>query len=217
MDACHYALGLRLPNSTATLYYIHDPMCSWCWAYRPSMLLLRENLPGKVTWQNVLGGLAPDSEEPMPEQTRLMVQTHWRRIESTLGTEFNFDFWTKNQPRRDTYKACRAVIAASNQHAEERMIESIQKAYYLRAMNPSDPVILGGLAVELGLDHGRFMEDFGSAQTDAELRSQLLLRDKLMVKSFPSLVLEHHSGLKLIGHDYENYRNTLAEIERQIC
>jgi protein-disulfide isomerase-like protein with CxxC motif len=54
------------------------------------------------------------------------------------GTEFNFDFWTKCQPRRDTYKACRAVIAASQQNAEEAMIEAIQKAYYLRAMNPSE-------------------------------------------------------------------------------
>jgi protein-disulfide isomerase-like protein with CxxC motif len=60
------------------------------------------------------------------------------------------------------------------------------------------------------------MEDFESAQTEAELRSQLLLRDKLMVRSFPSLVLEHDSRYTLIGHDYLNYRNSLEEIERQI-
>jgi len=180
------------------------------------MLLLRENLPGGVKWQNVLGGLAPDNDQPMTEQTRLMVQAHWRQIESSLGTSFNFDFWTKNQPRRDTYKACRAVIAATNQHAEERMIESIQKAYYLRAMNPSDPLVLAGLAVELELDSIKFMEDFESAQTESELRSQLLLRDKLMVRSFPSLVLEHESRHTLIGHDYVDYKNSIAEIERRI-
>ena len=191
-------------------------MCSWCWAFRPKMLLLRENLPGGIKWQNVLGGLAPDSDQPMPEQTRLMVQAHWRQIESSLGTAFNFDFWTKNQPRRDTYKGCRAVIAASYQRAEERMIESIQKAYYLRAMNRPDPQGPTGLAVELELDSRKFMEDFESVQTEAELRSQLLLRDKLMVRNFPSLVLEHDSRYTLIGHDYVNYRKSLEEIERQI-
>ena len=188
-------------------------MCSWCWAYRPGMLLLRENLPAQVTWQNVLGGLAPDSDEPMPEQTRLMVQAHWRQIEATLGTRFNFDFWTRNQPRRDTYKACRAVIAAANQHAEEHMIESIQKAYYLRAMNPSDPLVLVELAAELGLDRALFVEDLASAQTETELRCHLQLRDKLMVRSFPSLVLEHDSRFVLIRHDYVDQKKSLEEIK----
>jgi len=145
-----------------------------------------------------------------------MVQGHWQRIESTLGTRFNFDFWTKNQPRRDTYKACRAVIAASYQYAEEHMIESIQKAYYLRAMNPSEPSVLVELAVELGLDRSRFEEDLGSLKTETELRSQLQLRDRLMVRSFPSLVLEHGSQLSLISHDYVDYRKSLVEVETQI-
>ena len=191
-------------------------MCSWCWAYRPSMLLLRKKLPDEIQWQNVLGGLAPDSDQPMPEQTRLMVRNHWRKIESTLGTKFNFDFWTKNQPRRDTYKACRAVIAASRQHAEESMIESIQNAYYLRALNPSDPLILASLADELGLDQGLFMKDFGSAKTETELARQLLLRDRLGVRSFPSLVLEHQSAITRIRHDYQDYRTSLAEIQSRL-
>ena len=180
------------------------------------MLLLRKNLPAEIKWQNVLGGLAADSDQPMQESTRLMVQDHWRQIEASLGTRFNFDFWTKNQPRRDTYKACRAVIAAARQNAEERMIESIQKAYYLRALNPSDPLTLADLAVELGLNHSLFMEDFGSEQTEAELRSHFLLRDKLMVKSFPSLVFEYDSMYKFIAHDYRDYRNSLLEIHGQI-
>ena len=191
-------------------------MCSWCWAYRPTMLQLRENLPAAVTCQNVLGGLAPDNDQPMPEQTRLMVQGHWRQIESSLGTKFNFDFWAENQPRRDTYKACRAVIAASRQGAEEEMIESIQKAYYLRAMNPSEVPVLVELAVELGLDRGLFQADLGSAQTHSELHRQLLLRDKLMVRSFPSLVFEQGSRHKFISHDYLDYGNSLAEIDRLI-
>ncbi len=179
---------MPMPTTQTTLYYVHDPMCSWCWAYRPCLLQLRENLPVGICWQNVLGGLAPDNDQPMPEQTRQMVQGHWRQIQSSVGAEFNFDFWIKCQPRRDTYKACRAVIAAANQHAEELMIEAIQKAYYLRAMNPSEPETLADLAAELGLDRALFVADFGSERTETELRSQLLLRADLYVRSFPSLV-----------------------------
>jgi putative protein-disulfide isomerase len=201
-----------MSSSLVTLYYIHDPMCSWCWAYRPTLLQLRENLPATIRWQNVLGGLAPDSDQPMPDETRNMVQGHWRNIQSTVGTEFNFDFWIKSQPRRDTYKACRAVIAASWQGAEEAMIEAIQKAYYLRAMNPSDPEILGDLAEELELNYSGFMQDLVSAELEAEFQDHLSLRRQLNVRSFPSLVLTCDSQRILIGHDYHDHRTSLAEI-----
>ena len=201
-----------MKTSPGTLYYVHDPMCSWCWAFRPCLLQLREHLPEEFTWQNVLGGLAPDNDQPMPEQTRQMVQGHWRQIQSSLDTEFNFDFWTKCKPRRDTYKACRAVIAAAGQQAEEAMIEAIQKAYYLRAMNPSEPETLGDLAGELGLNHSRFMQDLLSEQTETELQGQFTIRRTLNVRSFPSLVLEDESGIKPIRHDYRNFRVSLMEI-----
>ena len=177
------------------------------------MLQLRENLTGEIAWQNVLGGLAPDNDQPMPEQTRQMVQGHWQKIQSTLGTQFNFGFWEKCQPRRDTYKACRAVIAASVQQAEEAMIEAIQKAYYLRAMNPSEPDTLADLATELGLDRSRFVRDLSSEQTETEFRHQLLLRARLYVRSFPSLVLELGSKHTLIQHDYQDYQVSLRQIQ----
>ena len=191
-------------------------MCSWCWAYRPVWLQLRDKLPESVKWQNVLGGLAPDNDQPMPENLRNMIQGHWRHIESSTNTEFNFEFWTKCQPRRDTYKACRAVVAAAKQHAEEAMIEAIQKAYYLRAMNPSDPHSLADLAAELGLERSRFVEDFASAETDTEFRRQLNLRTSMGVTSFPSLVLEHNAMYSRIKHDYQDYHPALAGIQRSL-
>ena len=187
-------------------------MCSWCWAFRPVLLQLRDKLPGDITWQNVLGGLAPDNDEPMPVQTREMVQGHWRKIQTMLGIEFNFDFWTQCQPRRDTYKASRAVVAASWQQAEEAMIAAIQEAYYLRAMNPSEPDTLTELAAELGLDQSRFASDFGAAKTETEFRRQLQLRAELYVRSFPSLVLEHNSRRSLVKHDYHDYHVPLTQI-----
>ena len=191
-------------------------MCSWCWAYRPTWLQLRENLPEAVAWQNVLGGLAPDNDQPMPDHLRSVIQGHWRHIETTLGTKFNYDFWTRCQPRRDTYKACRAVIAAAKQQAEEAMIETIQKAYYLRALNPSEPDTLADLAVELGLDRSQFVQDFGSRHTDSEFQQQLSLRDRLGVRSFPSLVLVKDAQAFKIEHDYHDFRTTIGAIDNSL-
>ena len=179
-------------------------------------LQLRDNLPADVRWQNVLGGLAPDSDQAMSDELQSAIKGHWKQIEATVGTAFNFDFWSQCHPRRDTYKACRAVIAAAQQQAEESMVEAIQKAYYLRAMNPSDPQTLADLAEEEGLDRAQFVKDMASVEIEAEFQRQLSVRDKLSVRSFPSLVLVSGSDLVHIRHNYQDYHSSILEIQRAL-
>ena len=58
------------------LYYLHDPMCSWCWGYRFVWDKLQQNLPTSIVVEYVAGGLAPDSDEPMPISQQRMIQNH---------------------------------------------------------------------------------------------------------------------------------------------
>ena len=113
----------------STLYYVHDPMCSWCWGFRPVWDQLKAELPSSVTVENLLGGLAADSNHPMAKDMQEAIQGHWHKIHQQLGTEFNFDFWTNNQAKRSTYPACRAVIAAKAQHCEEQMIDAFSVGF----------------------------------------------------------------------------------------
>jgi len=138
---------------TATLYYVHDPMCSWCWAFRPVWSAVQESLPPDVEVRYLLGGLAPDSDSPMPDEMRRFLRDTWHRIEQKVpGTRFNFDFWEQCRPRRTTYPAYRAIVATRRQGVglEQRMIHAIQRAYYQQAHNPSnmatlvEPIISSG-------------------------------------------------------------------------
>ena len=196
----------------ATLYYFHDPMCSWCWGYRPSWQRLKAELPDSVAVVNVLGGLAPDTDETMPLALQAQIQSYWRRIESELGTEFNFEFWSKNQPRRATYKACRAVIAASLQGYEEAMIEAIQRGYYLRAINPSDTQILITLAAELGLKTAQFSADLEADSTHQQLAQQISVAYAAPIIGFPSLLLQVADQQSPVAVDYKDHRTTLGKI-----
>ena len=87
-----------------TLIYVHDPMCSWCYGFAPALAALRAGLPPDLGYRRLLGGLAPDCAEAMPEAMRLQLQETWRRIEGRIpGIRFNYDFWTRCTPRRSTY------------------------------------------------------------------------------------------------------------------
>lgn len=189
------------------LYYIHDPMCSWCWAFRPVWTEIKQALPDSLEVKYLLGGLAADSDVPMAAETQSIIRKHWQTIEKRVpGTRFNYDFWVACQPRRSTYPACRAVIAARQQNPEleDAMIASIQQAYYLQARNPSDDDVLIDLASGLNLDGDRFRHDLTGPETAAMLIREIQQSRRIGAQGFPSLILEKEGRYRVIPVDYND-------------
>ena len=180
-------------------------MCSWCWAFRPTWKKVVNALPGFININYLLGGLAADSNIPMPLETQKYVKDNWTRIQKSVpGTEFNYDFWTLNEPRRSTYNSCRAVICAKKQHPdfEILMIEGIQKAYYLNAQNPSNIDILISIAANIGLNEEIFKADLKSTEVNKFLLDDIQMTKTMPISGFPSLVLIKENNLKRIKIDY---------------
>jgi len=177
------------------LIYVHDPMCSWCWGFRPALAALIESLPRGIQVQRLLGGLAPDNDEPMDSALQQRLQATWRRIQERIpGTRFNFAFWQE----------CTMILA-------------IQTAYYTRALNPSDTDVLERLASEIGLDAQRFSERLGAAATEQALQREIAQTRKLGVRSFPTLLLrakDQHTWP--IPIDYRDADHMLDSIQRFI-
>jgi len=198
-----------------TLYYVHDPMCSWCWGFRPVWTQVQTALADKVNIRYVLGGLAADNDLPMPADMQANIKDTWARIQQDIpGTVFNFDFWTQNQPRRSTYASCRAVIAAGLQDKVKAadMLLAIQQAYYLQAKNPSDNSLLIRLASGLGLNTERFAADLSSDKCEQLLQQELQLTRRLGVSSFPSLVLDNNGSITMIHVDYTSSESIISSI-----
>jgi len=197
------------------LYYIHDPMCSWCYAFSEAWSLLQNNLSGEVEVVYLLGGLAPDTTAPMPLTVQQSIQQAWQRIERTIpGIRFNWEFWSRNRPIRSTYPACRAVIAAKRQSvdADLKMIRAIQDAYYQKAKNPALLEILVECAEVIGLDANTFKADLVSTDVENELQLQIQLSRSMGVDSYPSLRLMRSEAIYPIAIDYRNFRTMLDEI-----
>ena len=197
------------------LIYVHDPMCSWCFGFSKVYQQLTEQLPENIELIRLLGGLAPDTDEIMPESTRQMVQQNWQRIEQLIpGVEFNYGFWVKCQPRRATYPACRAVIAAREQGDEfdVSMTRQIQQAYYRQARNPSDNETLIELAGEIGLDQGRFSAQLVADQTQRRLLDEIATACSIGISGFPSLVLQNDDRLESVLVNYTDVDAMLEQV-----
>ena len=204
---------------SSVLYYVHDPMCSWCWGFRNTFQQLLVQLPESIALTRLVGGLAPDCDAPMPEVMQYKLQKTWQHIQQKIpGVEFNYDFWASCSPRRSTYPACRAVIAATRQgnHFEDAMTLGIQTAYYLQARNPSDLSTLSEIAGEIGLDQSQFDADIQSEWLEQEFQLQLQQCRTMHANSFPSLVLKTGETFHPIAVDYNSADNMLDQIKHSL-
>ncbi len=210
-----------MPEQTR-LFYGHDPMCSFCWAFRPVWASIRSSLAQThpdIQIVYVMGGLAPDSDKPMPEEMRSKLRATWQYIEQNIpGTQFNYDFWQQQQPRRSTYPSCRAVIAVNMLDAEleEQMILAIQQAYYMHAMNPSDEDTLVTCAESIGLDGATFTDSLRSRECEALFEQDRKLSRDLGISSFPSLVITRGNSRFTVPVDYNSDSIVLGKLHEAI-
>lgn len=199
------------------LYYIHDPMCSWCYAFNSVLKTLESELPDSICLTKIVGGLAPDSTEPMPASLSQTIQKTWQQIEKTVPQiQFNYEFWSKNQPIRSTYPSCRAVLAAKRQSLiyQDKMIQQIQWAYYKNAENPSLDTTLINCARKIGLEMDLFIKDYNSQSINSELQTEIQFSRNLGVSSYPTLSLEINKQVLPIQIDYNNAGKILEQISQ---
>ncbi|QUX89941.1 DsbA family protein [Marinomonas sp. A3A] len=206
---------------TATLIYCYDPMCSWCWGFRPTWTKLQKALQDLVdadqlTIQPMLGGLAIDSDVAMSDEMKGKLEATWKNIQSTLGTEFNFDFWKTALPRRSTYPACRACYVARDIGLEEEMYHAIQEAYYLNAKNPSDLDTLVECAEHIGMNADGFQKTMQHVKNKRLLEEEIEQARHLGLNSFPSLALLLGDKLTPIPLDYKDHSSMLNAIKKAL-
>lgn len=194
------------------LMYIYDPMCSWCWGYRPTWDILQDKLSSTLDINYLVGGLAPDTDELMSDDMQHFLQQIWHKIANQLGAQFNFDFWVKCQPKRSTYPACRAIIIAREYQLEQAMYLAIQQGYYLQAKNPSDNNTLIALASSIGLDSKKFEQALTSDKVNQQLLAEIALVRQMPINGFPSLVLAINDQFISIEVDYDHWQTTYDRI-----
>ncbi|MFT5287655.1 MAG: putative protein-disulfide isomerase, partial [Planctomycetota bacterium] len=190
------------------LLYVTDPMCSWCFGFAPVIAKVKAQLADGVGFRLVLGGLAPDSDEPMEANMLAYVQQAWRAVTARTGVEFNHEFWEQHHPKRSTWPACRAVLAAGERG--ELMFEAIQRAYYVDARDPSDKATLIAIAGQLGLDRQAFEQALDSAETKQLLAEEFKLRDQIGANSFPSLGLQRDGEFELLASGWNDEASLFA-------
>ena len=173
-----------------TLYYFGDPMCSWCWGFKPTLEQVEQEYP-ELRRVTVLGGLRQGEPMPMPDELIALIRQAWQRIEAATGQPFDHEFWDKHRPLATTVPACRAVVTARllDPAREWSFMVAMFNAYFTRALDPSRRETQLSVAEEQGFDRAEFAAALDSDRVEVALRGDLKLTESMGIRGFPSLVL----------------------------
>lgn len=190
------------PSMAATLHYIFDPMCGWCYAVAPLVEAARD-VPGLQVEIHGGGMMTGANRRPITAQWREYVKPHDLRIAQLTGQPFGERYLEgllrDTGATMDSEPPTTAILAAEALRAGGGldMAHRVQQAHYVEGRRIADVDVLNALAVELGFDAEAFASAF--ARLSGEATSQHIAASRQLLQrsggqGFPTFVLAQADG-----------------------
>jgi len=187
-----------------TLWYIADPMCSWCWGFAPVIEAVRRNYCNFLKIELLLGGLRPGTKQTIASAQREEILHHWKAVKRATGQSFRFEGAMPEGFIYDTEPASRGVVAMSliNPEVIFPFFESTQFAFYAEQKDVTKPEILVQLATDIGIDAKSFLRVFESDEAKHQTSIHFDKARRWGVHSFPTVIVQNASGYSILNRGY---------------
>ncbi|RQP22781.1 DsbA family protein [Piscinibacter terrae] len=180
---------------TATLHYIHDPLCGWCYGAAPLVKAAREVLPVVAHAGGMMAGSRRQKVNP---QLREFVMPHDRRIAQLTGQVFGEAYvdglLRDTSATFDSEPPIAAMLAAERTAGRGLdMLARLQTAHYVEGRRIADREVLVELAASIGLDQVAFEHALGEVQghlVQAHMEQTRGLMSRVSAQGFPTFALE---------------------------
>jgi putative protein-disulfide isomerase len=181
--------------SSATLHYIHDPLCGWCYGAAPLVKAAREVLPVVAHAGGMMTG---ERRQPVTPQLRDFVMPHDRRIAQRSGQPFEaayFDGLLRDPSAVfDSAPPIAAMLAAERLAGRGLdMLARMQTEHYVEGRRIADRQVLVDLAQAIGLDVHAFeaaLTEADAGPLQAHISATRALMARVGAQGFPWFVLE---------------------------
>jgi len=197
------------------LWYVADPMCSWCWGFSPVISAIKEKFGAELKISLLLGGLQPGTTVPMSASSRDEILHHWREVNTRTGQPFLFDGAMPEGFIYDTEPPSRAVLALAEILPEQtfRFFTTLQEAFYAKQMDITREDILVELLAGYDIKPDAFRALFESDEIKQKTKAHFSRARQTGIRGFPTCVLQDETKHQLLCNGYRPYEELQPEIE----
>ena len=203
-----------MSQEKATLIYVGDPMCSWCYGFAPELSEAVDALDKTVDIQVVMGGLRPYNTQKMTDLADFLKE-HWEEVNGRTGQPFSYDILQENYAY-DTEPPSRACVVVREMKPELEMdfFKTLQTLFYVRNKDMNVVETYLPLVKEMGLDVEEFKTKFASEEMKKAVKADFEFAGSIGVRGFPSMVLKKGEEYILISNGYTSSDKIIKSVER---
>lgn len=182
---------------TATLHYIFDPLCGWCYAAAP-LVHAAAQLPGLQIALHGGGMMTDAHRRQITPDWRAYVLPHDERIAQMTGQPFGDAYrdglLNETGVWLDSAPPTTAILAAEQLAGQGlALLEQLQKAHYVRGLHIAQSPVLHQLATEIGIDGAAFDARYAELQgipTQQHIDQSRRMLQASGAQGFPTLLVQ---------------------------
>ncbi len=201
-------------GSEREVFYVADPMCSWCWGFSPVIRSIVDQVNGKAVVTPIMGGLRPLTREPMSDQMKADIRHHWEDVAERSGQPFDMAFFDRDRFVYDTEPACRAV-GVVRRLARARALpfmDAVQRAFYSENRDVTDSAVLADIAGGQGVDRAAFLGTFDDVSSVYETAGDFHAARQLGVTGYPTVIVRKDETYALLTAGYQAYETLVGPL-----
>lgn len=201
------------------LWYVADPMCSWCWGFSPVITAIKEKYNDKLNISLLLGGLQPGTTVSISEDSRNEIFHHWHEVHERTNQPFIFDDALPEGFVYDTEPPSRAVLAVAEIKPEKILIffHTLQEAFYAKKQDITKEDVLIKLASQFDVETDDFKKYFQSDEVKEKTKAHFQRARQAGVRGFPTCVLQNDTEHKLLSSGYREFAELEPEIDNWLA
>ncbi len=196
-----------------TLYFVLDPMCSWCWGFAPVVETIRKSYGHRYDIVPVMGGLRGSGEMVWDDAAKAYLRAHWQKVADATGQPFEKRLLEKERFDYNTYPACKAVVTVRELLGTEAAfvyLHKIQHAFYAHGIDITNPRLLQGYYEQLFGNSGKFAFFFLSERAEVLTEHDFAKARSMGATAFPSVVLVDEEGHMVCQKGYQRLESLIS-------
>ncbi|GAB4210264.1 MAG: DsbA family protein [Roseiflexaceae bacterium] len=194
-----------------------DPLCGWCFAFRPAMRMLTEahpDLPVRVLYGGLVLG---ERVQPIAATRGYLInglEEVRRRAGVAAGEAFYQGLLADGSYISNSEPPCRAIWTVQ-QIAPERayaFADALPEAFYVRGLALDEPQVLADLAAEQGIDPAAFLRLWDTPEAHQGTRSAFAQARADGIGVYPTLMYRRGHHIHVVTSGWVSPSELLARV-----